>query len=87
VQHSFQVREVVVVEEVGCQVCERLSPGERVRGGSENFWKGSCSYHRAQRILVRPVVEAQGKGGLAGEGLSGVIVKVYTPRVGHPLGE
>jgi hypothetical protein len=36
VQHSLQVREVVVVEEVGCQDCERLSPGERVCGGSEN---------------------------------------------------
>jgi hypothetical protein len=30
VQHSLQVREVVVVEEAGCQACERLSLGERV---------------------------------------------------------
>jgi hypothetical protein len=70
VQHSLQVREVVVVEEAGCQACERLSPGERVHGGSENSWKESCSCHRARRILVRSVAEAQGKGGLAAEGLS-----------------
>jgi hypothetical protein len=70
VQHSLQVREVVVVEEAGCQVCEQLSPGERVHGGSENSWKGSCSYHRVRRIPVRSVAEAQGKGGLATEGLS-----------------
>ena len=70
VQHSLQVREVVVVEEAGCQACERLSPGVRVRGRSENSWKESCSFHRARRILVQPVAEAQGKGGLAAEGLS-----------------
>jgi hypothetical protein len=70
VQHSLQVREVVVVEEAGCQAYERLSPGERVRGGSENSWKGSCSCHKAQRILVCSVAEAQGKGGLASKGLS-----------------
>jgi hypothetical protein len=70
VQHSLQVREVVVIEEAGCQACERLSLGERVRGGSENSLKESCSCHRAQRIPVRSVVEAQGKGGLLAEGLS-----------------
>jgi hypothetical protein len=58
-----------------------------VCGGSENSWKGSCSYHRARRILVRPVSEAQGKGGLAAEGLSYVTVKVYTPGVGQACGE
>jgi hypothetical protein len=57
------VREVIVVEEVGYPVCERLSPGERVRGGSENSWKESCSFHRARRLPVRSVAEAQGKGG------------------------
>jgi hypothetical protein len=60
-----------VVEEAGCQACERLSLGERVCRGSENSWKGSCSCHRAKRILVHPIVEAQGKGGLATKGLSG----------------
>jgi hypothetical protein len=70
VQHSLQVREVVVVEEAGCETCERLSPGERVHGGSENSWKESYSWHRARRIPVRSVAEAQGKGGLAAEGLS-----------------
>jgi hypothetical protein len=70
VQHSLQVREVAVVEEAGCQACEQLSPGERVHGGSENSSRGSCSCHRARRIPVRPVAEAQGKGCLAAEGLS-----------------
>jgi hypothetical protein len=70
VQHSLQVREVVVVEEEGCQDCGQLSPGETVCEGSENFWKGSCSYHRVWRILVQFVAKAQGKGGLAVEGLS-----------------
>jgi hypothetical protein len=37
--------------------------------GSENSWKGSYSFHRARRILVQAVAEAQGKGGLAVEGL------------------
>jgi hypothetical protein len=27
---SLQVREVIVVEEAGCQACEQLFPGERV---------------------------------------------------------
>jgi hypothetical protein len=76
-----------MVEEVGCQACERLSSGERVHGGSESSWKGSCSFHRDQRILVRPIVEAQGKGGLVAEGLSCVTVKVYTSRVGQACGE
>jgi hypothetical protein len=58
-----------------------------VCGGSENSWKGSCSCHRAWRILVQPVAKAQGKGGLAAEGLSGVTVKVYTPGVGQACGE
>jgi hypothetical protein len=31
-----KVREVVVVEEAGCQAYERLSPGERVNRRSEN---------------------------------------------------
>jgi hypothetical protein len=57
------VREVIFVEETGYPICERLSPGERVHGGSENSWKESCSYHRARRLLVRSVAEAQGKGG------------------------
>ena len=70
-----------MVEEAGCQACERLSPGERVHGGSEKSWKGSCSCHRARRIPVRPVSVAQGKGGLATEALSCVTVKVYTPGV------
>jgi hypothetical protein len=61
---------VVSVEEVGCQAYERLSLGKRVCKGSESYWKESCSYHRAWRILVRSVAEAQGKGGLAVEGLS-----------------
>ena len=86
-QHSLQVREVVVVEEAGCHACERLSPGERVRGGSENSWKGSCSCHRARRIPIQPIAEAQGKGGLASERLSRVTVKVYTPGVGQESGE
>ena len=86
-QHSLQVREVVVVEEAGCQAYERLSPGERVHKGNENYWKGSYSYHRAQRILVWPVAEAQGKGGLETKGLSSVTVKVYTPGVGQACGE
>jgi hypothetical protein len=59
-----------VVGEVGCQTCEQFSPGERVHGGSENSWKGSCNCHKAQKISVRPIAEAQGKGGLAAEGLS-----------------
>jgi hypothetical protein len=58
-----------VVEEAGCQACEKLSPGERVCCGSEFSWKGSCSCYRALRILVRPVAEAQGKGGEAADGL------------------
>jgi hypothetical protein len=70
VQHSLHVREVVVVEEAIFQACERLSLGEKMHGGSENSWKGSYIYHIARRILVRLVVEAQGKGGLADEGLS-----------------
>jgi hypothetical protein len=76
-----------VVEEASFQSCERLSLGERVRRGSENSWKGSCSYHRAKIILVWPIAEAQGNVGLAIEELSCVTVKVYTPRVGHPCGE
>jgi hypothetical protein len=56
--------EVVAVEEGGFQACEQLSLGERVCGGSENSWNGSCSFHRAWRLLVQSVVEAQGKGGL-----------------------
>jgi hypothetical protein len=59
-----------VIEEASFQAYERLSPGERVHGGSENSWKASCSCHRARRILFWPVVEAQGKGDLAVEGLS-----------------
>jgi hypothetical protein len=61
---------VVSVEEACCQACERLSLGERVSRGSENSWKGSCTFHRSQILLVRSVVEAQGKGGLAANGLS-----------------
>jgi hypothetical protein len=57
------VREVIVVEEAGYPVYERLSPGERVRGGSENSSKESCSYHRDRRLLVQSIAEAQGKGG------------------------
>jgi hypothetical protein len=57
------VREVIVVEEVGYPVYERLSLGERVREGSENSWKESYSCHRDQRLLVQPIAEAQGKGG------------------------
>jgi hypothetical protein len=57
------VREVIVVEEASYPVYERLSPAERVHGGSENSWKESCSCHRARRLLVRSVVEAKGKGG------------------------
>jgi hypothetical protein len=61
---------MVVVEEAGCHACEQISLGERVRGGSEKSWKGSYSFHKAWRILVRPIVEAQGKGCLVVKGLS-----------------
>jgi hypothetical protein len=51
--------------------------------GSENSWKGSSSCHRARRILIRPVFEAQGKGGLEAEQSFGVTVKVYNLGVGQ----
>ena len=76
-----------MVEEEGCQDCESLSLGERVHGGNDNSYKGSCSFHRARRILVRPNAEGQGKGGLAAEGLSDVTVKVYTPGMGQACRE
>jgi hypothetical protein len=59
------------VKRVGFQYYERLSLGERVREGSENSWKGSCSCHMARRLPVRSVAKDQGKGGLEAEGLSG----------------
>jgi hypothetical protein len=50
-------------------LCVTLSPGERVRKGSDNSWKGSCNCHRAWRFPIWSVAEAQGKGGLEAKGL------------------
>ena len=45
--------------------------------------------HHAQQWVTPELglSSTQGKGGLAAEGISGVIVKVYTPGVGHACGE
>jgi hypothetical protein len=45
----------------------------------------SCSSHSTLRLLVQPVVEAQGKGGVLADGL--VLVKVYPPGVEQVCGE
>jgi hypothetical protein len=76
-----------MAEEVGCQVCGKLSPGERVCCGSEFSWKESRSCYKSLRISVRHVVEAQGMGSEAVDGLSYVTVKVYNPGVGQACGE
>jgi hypothetical protein len=61
---SLQVREVIVIEEAGFTkpVSDSLQVRECAEEG-ESSWKEPCSCHRAQRFLVRPVAEAQGKGG------------------------
>jgi hypothetical protein len=55
---------VIVVEEEGFTKSMRdsLQVRECTEEG-ESSWKEPCSCHRAQRFLVRSVVEAQGKGG------------------------
>jgi hypothetical protein len=63
----------------------KLSPGERVCWGSEFSWRESRSSYSTLRLLVQPVVEAQGKGGVVADGL--VIVKVYPPGVEQACGE
>jgi hypothetical protein len=45
----------------------------------------SRSSYSTLRLLVQPVVEAQGKGGVLADGL--VLVKVYPPGVEQACGE
>jgi hypothetical protein len=50
VQHSLQVREVVVVEETGCHACEKLSLGERFCWEVVFSKRESNTSYRALRI-------------------------------------
>jgi hypothetical protein len=78
--------EVIVVEEASYLVCEQLSLGERVRGGSENSWKESCSCHKARKLLVGLLLKPKGRE-VSSRWTVLVTVKVYTPRVGQTCGE
>jgi hypothetical protein len=62
VQCSLQVRGVIEVGRTGCwPVSDSLQVRECAEEG-EDSWKEPCSFHRAQRLLVRPIPVTQGKG-------------------------
>jgi hypothetical protein len=63
----------------------RNSPRWESLLGSEFSWRESRSSYNTLRLLVQPVVEAQGKGGVVADGL--VLVKVYPPGVEQACGE
>jgi hypothetical protein len=47
---SLKVREVIVVEEAGCQACEKLPPGERVCWEVVFSQRESSTSYRALRL-------------------------------------